>query len=175
MEEGLRDIHGFYALELPQWILWGLYAIIAAFVFYFIYNRFLKKTQNDSFTLFELTCQHLTELDLNQNSKSFYLSYSELVKSFFQHRLGLDLIDKTADELKPVLISSPMLATESALTLSKIFKKADLAKFARQELAADIKAQDIETTVRIITELEEAVNAEEQRQKQAKLEEAKLT
>lgn len=170
-DEQLRDIHGFYALQLPAWLLWSFYLLISFVIIYFVYTKFIKKEIDNSLTLFELTTKELKSLDLNQTSKNFYLSYSELVKNFFQERLSLDVVDKTADELKPILVSNPKVPTEAALLLSKIFKKGDLAKFARQEVPIDSRAQDIEVTVKIIADLEEALILEEERRRESKLKE----
>ena len=159
--EELRDIQGFYAIEVPAWLWISLLVIAVAYLAYFIYMRYLKKKLEADLTIYQLTVKRLKELDLTKNSKDFYLSYSEYIRIFLEQRLGMHALDKTADEMREILIQERRMQTNQAMFLSKIFQRADLAKFALYTVPIETKAKDIELTLEIIKSLEDVVVAEE--------------
>ena len=160
-EDELRDIQGFYAIEVPAWLWISLSIIAIAYLAYFIYMRYLKKKLEADLTIYQLTVKRLKELDLTKNSKDFYLSYSEYIRIFLEQRLGMHALDKTADEMREILIQERRMQTNQAMFLSKIFQRADLAKFALYTVPIETKAKDIELTLEIIKSLEDVVVAEE--------------
>ena len=162
MEE-LRDIKEFFPIEVPAWLTVSLLVIALAYLFYFIYIRYIKKKLEADLTIYQLTVKRLKELDLTRNSKDFYLSYSEYIRTFLEQRLSMHALDKTADEMRQILIKERRIQTSQAMFLSKIFQRADLAKFALYTVPIDTKAKDIELTLEIIRAIEDAVVAEEAR------------
>ncbi len=162
-EEQLRDIQGFYAIEIPAWLQISLLVIALAYLAYFIYMRYIKKKPDADLTIYQLTVKRLKELDLSRNSKDFYLSYSEYIRIYLEQRLGMHALDKTEDEMREILISERRIQTSQAMLLSKIFQRADLAKFALYTVPMDTKAKDIESTLEIIRAIEDTVAAEEAR------------
>lgn len=165
----LRDIKGFVAIQIPQWIVITLIVIVVILLGVLIYYKFIKKRQQRSLTLYEITIEKLKNFDYGSSSKKFYLDYSELVRNYIEQRLQLAVMDKTAEEIKPILISNPKMQTHNAVTLSKIFARADLAKFARKEFDIEVRSEDIELTISILNNIEELIKAEEERRLQAEL------
>lgn len=157
----LRDIQGFYAIEIPAWLQIAFLVILFVGLAYFIYVRYIKKKPDADLTIYQLTVKRLRELDLSRNSKDFYLSYSEYIRIFLEQRLGMHALDKTADEMRQILIQERRIQTHQAVFLSKIFQRADLAKFALYTVPMDTKAKDIESTLEIIRAIEDAVVLEE--------------
>ncbi len=125
--------------------------------------RYIKKKLEAGLTIYQLTVKRLKELDLSNNSNDFYLAYSEYIRTFLEQRLGMHALDKTADEMRQILIKERRIQTNQAMFLSKIFQRADLAKFALYTVPMDTKAKDIELTLEIIRSIEDAVLIEEAR------------
>lgn len=169
--EVLRDIKGFYAIEVPLWFWILLGTLATAILGYWIYIKFIKKKINYDLGIYEATVKALKDLDLRQNSKDFYLSYSELIKFYLEKRLKVAVLDKTAEEIKECLISIPQVQTNQALAFTGIFQRGDLAKFALKEISAEEKSRDIEQSLEIIRTIEEAVLIKEA--EEAKLSELK--
>ncbi len=159
--EELRDIKGFFGIEVPVWLQLSLLVIALAYLAYFIYNRYIKKKLEADLTIYQLTVKRLKELDVAKNSKDFYLAYSEYIRTFLEQRLAMHALDKTADEMREILIKERRLQTNQAMFLSKIFQRADLAKFALYTVPIDTKAKDIEMTLEIVKAIEDVVVAEE--------------
>jgi hypothetical protein len=63
--------------------------------------------------------------------------------------------------MREILIKERRIQTSQAMFLSKIFQRADLAKFALYTVPIDTKAKDIELTLEIIKSLEDVVAMEE--------------
>lgn len=162
-DEELRDIKGFQAIIVPDWIWYLLTFIVVAILVFFIYKYLKSRKQEVKLTLAELTIRRLQDLDITKNAKSFYLDYSEIVRVYLEERLNLHVLDKTAEELRPVLISEHRIMTTQAVLLTKIFYRADLAKFAKQKFSDQVKAKDIEATVAIIKSIENTILVEEQK------------
>ncbi len=161
--EELRDIKGFYAIEIPMWLQISLLVIAIAYLAYFIYMRYIKRKLEADLTIYQLTVKRLKELDLSKNSNDFYLAYSEYIRIYLEQRLSMHALDKTADEMRQILIKERRIQTNQAMFLSKIFQRADLAKFALYTVPMDTKAKDIELTLEIIRSIEDTVLVEEAR------------
>ncbi len=161
--DDLRDIHGFMAIQIPTWV-WVVLAVIAlALVVWLLYKYVFKAKPKAPLTVFEETVNQLRALDLNADSKDFYINYSEIVRLYLEKRLHISLLDKTADEIKPILIVHPKIQTNNAMSLTQIFLKADLAKFAKQELSKLEKESDINQTIQVLSSVEDVVSLEEQK------------
>lgn len=161
----LRDIHGFQAVEIPTWfwILIGL--IILGIICWLLYKYVFKPKPQIPLSLFEKTTKLLKELNLNETSKNFYLNYSEIVRIYLEERLKVALLDKTAEEIKPILTADSRINTQTAMSLAQIFNRADLAKFAKYELSKEQKEDDINQTISVLTGIEDFVRFEEERLK----------
>lgn len=159
--EGLRDIKGYISIIIPLWSVILLGVIVVAALGYFIYVKFFRKDKGDELSTYERTIKNLTELEINKESKEFYLLYSEYIKHYLEERLGLHCLEKTADEMEALLIGDRRIHTNHAIFLTKILKRADLAKFARHHVNLDLKAKDLETSLEIIRTIEKDLVAEE--------------
>ena len=165
----LRDIQGFQAIAVPEWIWWSLLVLTLALAGWLVY-KYLKNRQVElELTLTELTVKQLGDLNLQNKSKEFYLDFSELVRIFLEGRLGMHVLDKTAEEIRPILISEHRIMTTQALILSKILCRADLAKFAKQEFSSEIKAKDIEATIAIIKNIDSLLKVAEEKKEEQEL------
>lgn len=173
--DDLRDIHGFMAIQVPTWV-WVVLALAAlALIVWLLLKYVFKPKPKVPLSVFEETVNQLRALDLNADSKEFYINYSEIVRLYLEKRLHISLLDKTADEIKPLLIVHPKIQTNNAMSLTQIFLKADLAKFAKQELSTLEKESDINQTIQVLTSVEDIVSLEEQKLAAAeKPEEAKI-
>jgi hypothetical protein len=160
-DEGLRDIKGYIAIIIPGWLLISLALIILSVLAYVIYVKFFRKEPVIELTVYERTIKNLTELDINLDSKVFYLHYSEYVKDYLENRLEIHCLEKTAEELAPVLIDDKRMRTNHAMFLGKILHRADLAKFAKHQVSLETKAKDIELGLDIVKTTEKALVAEE--------------
>lgn len=168
LDNELRDIKGFQAIIIPDWIWWLLGFVALALIGWFLY-KYITKKKEESLTLFQKTIRALDSLDLDIDSKEFYLSYSEIAKLFLENRLLVPALDKTAEEIKPLLVAEVKIQTNHAMLLSKIFYRADLAKFARMPISNEDKAKDIELTKTIFEEVEKQLILEEERKAMANI------
>lgn len=172
-DDVLRDIKGFYSIEIPIWVWIALVTLFSILFGYLVYLRFLRKQTYSKLSVYEATVKALKELDLRKNSKDFYLTYSELIKSFLEIRLQVSVLDKTAEEIKECLINIPKIQTNQALVFAGIFQRADLAKFALKEISIEDKSRDIEQSLDLIRNIEETVIAEETKEREFKQNELK--
>lgn len=138
----LRDIHGYHGLEIPEWIFWTLGILAAIALGYFIYWKFIRKDKVHVLNSLEKAIKDLDRLDVNQESKAFYLKYSEIVKRYLTDELDIPAMDKTIEELKPLLKKAKLIRTDQAIWITDSFQRAELAKFAKKELTASEKAND---------------------------------
>ena len=168
VDDELRDIKGFQAIVIPDWFWWSLLGLVLFLAAWFVYYYIKNRKQEAELTLVELTVKKLQELDLKKSSKNFYLEYSELVRIYLEARLGMHVLDKTAEEIKPLLLSQQKVVTSQAQSLSQIFYRADLAKFAKQEFSAESKAKDISDSIDVINTIEAAIVTEEEQHKEAR-------
>jgi hypothetical protein len=168
IQDGLKDIVGYQALQIPLWLQILFYLGLISAIIYLLYIKFWVNRKQASISVYELVSARLKKLDLSLDSKKFYLEYSELVKKYLEERLGLAVLDKTAEELKEILSGDPKIQTTIAISLSKIFARADLAKFAKQDISFENKSQDILMTLQILNTIEDAIIAEEKAIEEAK-------
>lgn len=154
IDEELRDIKGFYAIEIPIWLWIILGLVLAGGLAWLIYRYLKHRNPERELSLYEQTLKNLESLDLGLSSKVFYLRYSELIKNYIERKLELHVMDKTADEMKEVLHAEPKLETTQIVNLANIFARADLAKFARQEISRDQRQADIARACEILSAIE---------------------
>ncbi len=154
--DDLRDIHGFHAIEIPDWIWWLLGLAIAAALGYWIYQRFIKKPPPIVLTKFQQVVRDLAGLDVEMDTKEFYLMLTEITRSYFEEELGVPALDRTIDELMPALKAHESIHTSQALLIKDIFERADLAKFAKAEVGLEDKKRDQSATITLITEINTA-------------------
>lgn len=170
-EEVLRDIKGFQPIIVPDWLWWSLFFVLLVLLFWLFYRHYLNKSLVEELSFTEKIINSINSLDLTKNSREFYLVFSELSRLYLEVRLGLHLMDKTAEELKPILISESKIATNQALALTQIFARADLAKFAKQEYSKEAKKQDCDFILDLISSIEETLRLEEEKAKLSELRE----
>lgn len=155
----LQDIRGYYAIEIPLYVLIILGLIIAGVIGYFVYKKFFYKKEVRVISVFERTITSLNRLDVGLLSKEFYLEFSELVKIYLETEFGHPLLDKTTEEVKEVLKEDPFLTTAQVINITDSLAKGDLAKFALKELSETDKARDINSMVALLTEVNRTVEA----------------
>lgn len=164
----LRDIHGYHAIEIPMWLLILLGFLVAAALVTFVYLKFFRNRKKRILTNLEKAIQDLNDLDINNLSKAFYLSYSEIVKEYLEVELDLPVIDKTVNELKPILNNEPMIRTDQAIFIMQSFGRGDLAKFAKREVSAEEKKSDKEKMIELLEEIDQAIKDQVEKEKQEK-------
>ena len=120
---------------------------------YFIYIKFFKNKKTVTVTPFDIASNALRELDTSLESKEFYLEFVEILKAYLETELDKHLLDKTTEEFKETLKDNEFLTTGQLLNLVKTLDRADLAKFAKQEIPLAEKAEDIETALFTISEV----------------------
>ncbi len=171
--EDLRDIYGFHAIEVPEWLCWFLGILLLAALAYWIYHKFIKKAPPAPLTKFQQVMQDLSNLDPQQDSKEFYLALTEISRAYFEEELFIPALDRTLDELLPALRAHEMLRTPQVLTIKEIFERADLAKFAKAQIQLQDKQEDQRAIISLITEINTAYELKlaAERAKQAALEE----
>jgi hypothetical protein len=162
-DDELRDIKGFQQIIVPDWLWWSLLVLLLVLLAWLIYRYWLNRSSAQGLSFTEQIINSINALDLNANSKEFYLLFSELSRSYLELRLGLHLMDKTAEELKPILVSETKIPTNQALALTQIFARADLAKFAKQEYAQKYKQKDREFILSLIDLIENTLKQEEEK------------
>lgn len=161
LDDKLRDIKAYCPPILPLWLKVVFICFVFALIAFWIYKKFFSKSKVNIISLYESTINKLKDLNLNSTSKDFYLSYSEHVKNYLEFRIQIAILDKTAEELKEILINTHQLKTSSAIVLAKIFSRADLAKFAKHEFDFETKSTDLFTTLQILEEIENLIREKE--------------
>ena len=73
--EGLRDIKGYISIIIPVWFVVLVILAVVSVLAYFVYIKFFRQEINDELSTYERTIKNLTELNLNLDSKQFYLIY----------------------------------------------------------------------------------------------------
>lgn len=149
----LKDIHGFAGIEFPGYLNYILVTILALGAIYFIY-RLISKRKKALKPFYEDLLDKLSKLKLINDNKSFYLSYLELSKTYFNERLKLGLVDKTTEEIKGILAKIEELKIEDSRFIIESFYRADLAKFALKEFSLEKRNEDLARMILIIQELE---------------------
>ena len=154
--DDLRDIHGFHSIEIPDWLWWLLGIAVVAALGYWIYHRFIKKPPPIILTKFQQVIRDLAALDVNSDTKEFYLSLTEITRSYFEAELAVPALDRTIDELMPSLKAHELIHTSQALLIKDIFERADLAKFAKAEVGLEDKKRDQSAIITLLTEINTA-------------------
>ena len=167
--DDLRDIDGYFPIEVPDWLWWLLGIIILAALGYWIYIRFIKKPPPIELTKYQKVVRDLAALDTNQNSKDYYLALSEISRDYFEVELKVHALDRTVDELMPALRAHELVHTSQSLLIKDILERADLAKFAKAEVTIEEKKRDQAAIISVITEVNTAKEIKEAAER-AKLE-----
>ncbi len=154
--DDLRDIDGFYPVEIPNWLWWLLGLIVLAALSYWVYHRFIKKPPPIVLTKYQKVVRDLAALDINMDSKEYYLLLSEISRSYFQEELGVQALDMTIDELMPSLRAHELVHTSQALLIKDVFERGDLAKFAKADVGLENKKKDQAAIISVITEINTA-------------------
>lgn len=159
--DDLRDIDGYFPIEVPDWLWWLLGVIILAALGYWIYIRFIKKPPPIELTKYQKVVRDLAALDTNQNSKDYYLALSEISRDYFEVELKVHALDRTVDELMPALRAHELVHTSQSLLIKDILERADLAKFAKAEVNSEEKKRDQSAIISVITEINTAKEIKE--------------
>jgi|GEM_PF-2274783 len=154
--DDLRDIQGFHAIEVPDWLWWLLGLLAAAALGYWIYQRFIKKPPPEILTKYQQVVKALAALDPEMDSKEYYLALTEISRSYYEEELAVHALDRTIEELMPELKTHELVQTSQALLIKDIFERADLAKFAKAEITLENKKKDQAAIISVITEINTA-------------------
>lgn len=157
VEDELRDIQGYQSLIIPDYVWWILIAVAVIVLGYFIYKFVLSKKKAIILTIFEKTVINLDALDLNQDSKIFYLEYSDIVRNYLLKRVELNCFDKTLNELRTLFDTSDIFDIHSKNQLLNIFAKADMAKFAKERVSREKRLEHLENTKEILSKIEKKI------------------
>lgn len=160
----LRDIYGYYAIEIPLWLLLLIFLIIGALIGIFVYNKYFKNKEEIVLTNFESTVQGLQDLRVSDASKYFYLRYTDLIRNYLQKELEFAILDKTSEELKGVLKEEDILNSSQIRFIIDSFGRGDLAKFAMHEVHESDKQKDVMQAVDLITEINQAIEERKARE-----------
>jgi hypothetical protein len=154
--DDLRDVDGYFPIEVPDWLWWLLGIVILSALGYWIYIRFIKKLPPIELTKYQKVVRDLAALDTNQNSKDYYLALSEISRGYFEEELKVFALDRTVDELMPALRAHELVHTSQSLLIKDILERADLAKFAKAEVNSEEKKRDQSAIISVITEINTA-------------------
>ncbi len=154
----LRDIKGFVAIQVPDWVWLSLALLLLGGIIYFAYQYYSSRPK-PVLSIYELTIQELEKLNSQLMSKDFYLLYSEIVRPYLESRLNLELIDKTVAETRELFLASPVLTKAESLSLLEILGRGDLAKFAKQVIDVKIQEEDRKESIIFIQTLEAKLEA----------------
>jgi hypothetical protein len=160
--EELRDIQGYQAIIIPDyfwWILGFLGLVVLAFL---VYKFILSRKKEIELTVYEKTIQDLENLDPQANSKEFYLEYSDIVRNYLLERIELNLFDKTLNELRALFDKNEVFDIQSKNQLLNIFAKADMAKFARQDVSAERRLEHLDKTKEILAKVETKLEGDQE-------------
>lgn len=155
VDEELRDIQGYQALVIPDFVWWILIAILVIVVGFLLYKFVLSKKKQIELTVYEKTVIDLDSLDTQSSSKDFYLEYSDIVRNYLLERVDLNLFDRTLNELRTLLDENDVFDMQSKNQLLNIFAKADMAKFAKRDVSAEKRFEHLEKTKEILTKVED--------------------
>ncbi len=165
VDDELRDIHGYQTIIIPEWLWWFLSFVALVIIAYFLYKYFSSRAKEKELTVLEKTLISLNNLDVNQDSKSFYLQYGDVVRSYLLNRVNINLFDKTLGESKDLLFQETLLDSSNKNKLLSIFESADMAKFAKQKYPTEKLLKDIANTRTIIEEVEASLDTAQEDKK----------
>lgn len=152
--EELRDIQGYQAIVVPEFVWWILIFIAVVSFIFLVYKFFLSKKKEIVLTVYEKTLQNLNALDTQTNSKEFYLEYSDIVRNYLLERVDLNLFDRTLNELRAMLDKNDVFDMQSKNQLLNIFARADMAKFAKQDISPEKRLEHLDKTKEILEKVE---------------------
>ena len=160
VDDELRDIQGYQAIVIPDYLWWILIVLAILLVCVVVYKFVLSKKKENILTVYQKTILNLDALDLKQNSKEFYLEYSDIVRNYLFDRVDLNLFDRTLNELRTLLDKNDVFDMQSKNTLLNIFAKADMAKFAKRDFAASVRLEHLEKTKEILDGVEKKLSGD---------------
>lgn len=165
VEDQLRDIQGYQSVIIPNYVWWILIALALILIAFAIYKFVLSRKKEVILTIYEKTILAIDELDMQQNSKDFYLGYSDIVRSYLLERLDLNLFDKTLNELRFLLDKTDVFELQSKNQLVNIFAKADMAKFAKRDVSQEKRLEHLDKTKEILAQIEKKLSAKQEEEK----------
>lgn len=152
-------------IKLLSWLIPII--LLAGLIFYFIRRRKLKKEAEKQLPPYEEAIVALKKLDNSQllkeeKSKEYYSSLTEIVKRYLDREVDETALESTSDELINRLMMHKQAGSfdfdhQTISKLDKIFKRADLVKFARMNQQASQAAFDRKTIEEIINETKEVI------------------
>ena len=152
-------------VNLLYWLIPIL--LLAAIAWYFFRKKKLKEAQEIELPPYEEALVSLKKLDesnlLNRNrSKDYYSQLTEIVKRYLDREIDETALECTSDELIERLqlhkdAGNFDFNQETIQKLDQILKRADLAKFAKLELAQVQASADRNDIEEFITDTHEAV------------------
>lgn len=154
IDDELRDIQGFQSIMLSDSVYWILIGLVVIIVVYCLYKFVFAKKAIEELTQYQIVMQELDNLDMNLDSKNFYLTYSDIVRNYFLCRLELNLFDKTLNELRFMLEKEDAFDLQSKNELVNIFAVADMAKFARKMISKELREEHLFKTKNILDKIE---------------------
>ena len=158
----LKDIKGFAAIQIPNYLLWVVLGILALIIIAVLVKLYLaSKNKESPKSLFEITVESLEKLKLEKSTEQCYLEYSEIVRTYLAQTFVMDLMDKTSQELKSELRKVEEISSPELRFLIDVLERADLAKFAKKEITEEQKVNDIEKSIVLVNNIEKRVQVTE--------------
>ena len=161
VQDELRDIKGFYAIEIPAWMVISLGIILVIALVVFIYFKFFHNKEQKVLTPFEKFKELTNALDPALLSLEFYLTITDAFREYLETRVETSAFDKTSEELERFLFDYEHVTTAQVREFSKVMKRSTLAKFARYEVSREKKSGDKEILIAIVDDIENAIVAKE--------------
>lgn len=153
--QSLKDIQGYHGIEIPFWLIVFFSVLIFLILVFWVYIKFFKKEKTNILSNYELSLKKLSELNPDENSRNFYLSYSEIIKNYLEIELERKILDRTTSELRYIFHGSEFLSSPQSLLLIETLERADMAKFAKQDINKEKKLEDLEKAKKIMLEIKE--------------------
>ena len=139
-------------------VLFGfLFAVLFAGLIYFVFRlRYRNNKKSEQYIPpFNKAFLRFSEINKLTNSKEYYSSLTEIIKSYFEKTLEFSALESTTEEfilkLKAAVSEKEFEISETTISqIEKLFKKADLVKFAKISVAEEDQKADKELSENII-------------------------
>ncbi|MBC5834804.1 protein BatD [Flavobacterium sp. F372] len=159
-------------------LLGGLIAFIIAGIFYLILRvKHRNKKKSESYiSPYNKAFLQFSELDNQSDSKAYYSSLTQIIKSYFEKTLEFSALESTTEQfifkLKTAVAEKQFEISETTIAKTEtLFNKADLVKFAKISISNEEQNSDKKISENIIIVFHNTLptSAEEQRFAFAKL------
>jgi hypothetical protein len=155
-----------------------LFVLVLSGLIYFVLRlkHRNKKKAEPYISPYNKTFLQFSEISNNSNSKEYYSKLTQIIKSYFEKTLEFSALESTTEQfifkLKNAVTEKKFEISEATISqIEKLFKKADLVKFAKISVSAEEQNLDKRVSENIISVFHKTLptSTEEQRFAFAKL------